>query len=67
MAVRWHARYMTELSQVGLAESQLVLVAVAALSTDHAPVGAAALLEVAKARRLWGFDVALRPLLGEQR
>jgi hypothetical protein len=59
-AVRWHGRYALELSGVTLAESQLVLASLASLATSRPEAGRQALAELAAARRLHGFESALR-------
>ena len=60
-AVRWHGRYVLENSGVRIAESQLVLAAVAALGGPSAREGSAAtLVRIAADRRLYGIDSAVR-------
>ena len=59
-AVRWHGRYALETTGVGIAESQLVLAAVAGLDGSGPEAGAATLIRVAADRRLYGFDSAVR-------
>jgi hypothetical protein len=62
-AVRWHGRYVLETRGVLLGESQLVLSALSGFTEPAAAAGAEALGEIARQRRLFGFDSALRPLV----
>jgi hypothetical protein len=62
-AVRWHGRYVMETQGVLLGESQLVLGALSGLTGPAAAAGAKALVQVARERRLFGFDSAVRRLL----
>jgi hypothetical protein len=61
-AVRWHARYALENRGVRLYESQLVLSALSGLTGPAAHASAEALLDLARERRIFGFDSALKSL-----
>jgi hypothetical protein len=63
-AVRWHGRYVLETPGVLLGESQLVLSALSGLTGPAASAGAEALLQLGQERRIFGFESALRRLLG---
>jgi len=58
-AVRWHGRFVLEVSDVSLSDSQLVLAALASLPTS-AEIGIEALRAIARKHELGALSSALR-------